>query len=174
MVLCSQAIGPSAPSAYDATVLPPPGDHDRPHTERAKWQEVRAHHPLVSEPKRDSGVWSHVTVLREHPTVPQVECDFGQHVFSGGTTRIRDHLCDKCSGSSESLMSLKEKLLKERELASKHKSKKWRQAELDLSLSTDVPSTLGPYVPYTPGQLTIQESMLPQRLLNQWPYCLPK
>ena len=117
----------------------------------------------MAEPKRNSGVWLHVIVLREHPTVPQVECNFCQHVFVAGTTRIRDHLCDKCSRSSELVMSLKEKLLKERELLARQKSNKRRQAEVDFSVSTDSPSssTVAPYIPPTRGQLTIQESMLP-------------
>ena len=120
----------------------------------------------VAEPKRDSGVWLHVTVLRDHPTVPQVECNFCQHVFVAGTTRIRDHLCDKCvpvQGNIEEFKSVKEKLVQERELLARQKSNKRRQAEVDFSVSTDSPSssTVAPYIPPTRGQLTIQESMLP-------------
>jgi len=41
------------------------------------------------EPKRDSGVWKYMTVLREHATSPEVLCIFCDTKFCGGATHPR-------------------------------------------------------------------------------------
>jgi len=84
-----------------------------------------------TEPKRDEGMWQHVKVLREHATSPQVQCNYCMAVFVGGATRIRDHLCDKCTCGTNAFMSLKEKLLEERAETTSKKAKKAAEAEVD-------------------------------------------
>ena len=42
-------------------------------------------------PKREGIVWSSVTVLSEHATSQQVECNNCSKIFCGGATRIREH-----------------------------------------------------------------------------------
>lgn len=84
-----------------------------------------------SEPNRDQGMWKHVSVLREHPTSPQVQCNYCEHVFVGGATRIRDHICEKCTCGTNAFMELKEKMLKERADASSKKAKVAAEKDVD-------------------------------------------
>ena len=50
----------------------------------------------AAKPKRNEGIWQHVTIVKEHHTSPNVQCNFCGHKFTGGKTRISEHLCKKC------------------------------------------------------------------------------
>ena len=89
-----------------------------------------------SEPKRDDGLWQYVTVLRQHATSPQVQCTFCQHVFVGGATRIRDHICDKCTCGTNAFMQVKEKLLTERADSAAKKAKKTVERDVDEAVES--------------------------------------
>ena len=39
--------------------------------------------------------WDAVTVTRDHPTTPQVKCNYCSHPFSGGATHIRKNTCSR-------------------------------------------------------------------------------
>ena len=60
---------------------------------------------------RKGAVWGSVKILKEHDTSPQVECNFCGVKFCGGATRIKEHLCDKCTDDSPEFLALKESLL---------------------------------------------------------------
>ena len=45
-----------------------------------------------SLPKRDGPIWKSVTVLVEHDTCPSVQCNNCGKKFSGGATRIAEHI----------------------------------------------------------------------------------
>ena len=78
----------------------------------------------AAAPKRDEGVWKHVEVLEEHVTCPKVQCTFCQHKLSGGATRIREHITQKCTSSLPSFLQVKKELLDEAERAKEKKLKK--------------------------------------------------
>ena len=60
---------------------------------------------------RKGPVWGSVKILNDHDTSPQVECNFCGVKFCGGATRIKEHLCDKCTDDSPEFLALKESLL---------------------------------------------------------------
>ena len=44
-------------------------------------------------------------------------CNFCQFKFSGGATRIRQHICEKCTSQNDTFCSLKDKMLGTTEVA---------------------------------------------------------
>ena len=40
-------------------------------------------------PKREGPLWATVTIVKEHPTSPSLQCNNCGHAFCGGATRIR-------------------------------------------------------------------------------------
>ena len=63
---------------------------------------------------RKGPVWGSVKILNDHDMSPQVECNFCGVKFCGGATRIKEHLCDKCTDDSPEFLALKESLLGEK------------------------------------------------------------
>ena len=51
--------------------------------------------------------WDAVTVTRDHPTTPQVKCNYCSHSFSGGAMHIRKHLLERCTCKTEAFCELK-------------------------------------------------------------------
>ena len=68
----------------------------------------------VAPPKRDGILWDSVTVLADHGTSPQLQCNNCNKKFCGGATHIRDHICDKCECESDAFMAFKLKALEMR------------------------------------------------------------
>ena len=83
--------------------------------------------PARTMPARMGPVWATVTVTdRHYETNPKVVCKDCSKVFSGGVTRVVDHIINfkDCSCSTQELEELKAKLIKEREDKSLNKEKK--------------------------------------------------
>ena len=71
--------------------------------------------PSQTLPARMGPVWSTVTVVgREYETMPNVKCKDCEKSFSGGVTRIEDHILKLCTCSTPELKKLKAELEKKR------------------------------------------------------------
>ena len=90
----------------------------------------------AAPPKRDTGLWAHVNVLEEHATSPKMQCKFCLHKFSGGATRIREHICTKCTCATPAFLQLKQQLQGE-QLESQAK-KLQKQAVDDVDEAADM------------------------------------
>ena len=104
-------------------------------------QGARARLPAKSLPKRTGPVWATVDVTgRHYETSPQVKCkDCGQ-TFSGGLTRIEDHIVGKaqataCTCSTLALQSLRESIRANRVV--KMEAGRKRSAEEQVQAAAD-------------------------------------
>ena len=95
------------------------------HISRLGVQQAAVKRERQAVTPRDGLVWKCVSITREHATSPALKCNFSQHEFCGSASRIRNHICEKCTGTSDEFCDMKEKLLQER---MKSEAKKQKQA----------------------------------------------
>ena len=89
----------------------------------AKEGQVKVRKPAAKMPMRKGPVWATVRVIgRHYETTPQLECiDCGVQ-FSGGLTRVEDHIVGKCAAekackcSTDVLMALRNTIVAQRKL----------------------------------------------------------
>ena len=80
-------------------------------------------------------MWDAVTITREHATTPQMSCNHCDHSFCGDATRIRQHICEKCTATDEAFLILKEKLLAETD--EKEEAKKQKEAVREVNAASE-------------------------------------
>jgi hypothetical protein len=85
-----------------------------------------------SSPKRE-GVWAAVTVLREHPTSPSIQCLYCGASFCGGATHITVHITEKCTCDTEAFLTLKQNLIESKDKKDSAKRQKSDAAEVDAA-----------------------------------------
>ena len=66
-------------------------------------------------------------------TTPGVKCNFCGHAFSGGATRIREHLIDKCTCDTEAFCELKTKLIEKQDKGEAAKRQKTAEKTVDAA-----------------------------------------
>ena len=64
----------------------------------------------VKRPQRSGKLWASVSIVHDHDTSPQVQCNYCSLKFCGGATRIKEHLLFRCSSTSADFLELKESL----------------------------------------------------------------
>ena len=79
-------------------------------------------------------VWRSVTITgREYETNPNLQCNDCGKCFSGGVTRIKQHITDKCTCSTPELQALKRKLLAEKVVSVEATVQRAAEAEVDAA-----------------------------------------
>ena len=81
-------------------------------------------------------IWSAVTITgKEYTTNPMVTCNYCDHQFSGGASRIADHIRDKCKckddDRKEEFLGLKKQLIAEKETKDGRAAAKTAAAEVE-------------------------------------------
>ena len=81
-------------------------------------------------------IWSAVTITgKEYTTTPMVTCNYCDHQFSGGASRIADHIRDKCKckddDRKEEFLGLKNQLIAEKETKDGRAAAKTAAAEVE-------------------------------------------
>uniref|UniRef100_A0A6T9CQT5 BED-type domain-containing protein n=1 Tax=Haptolina ericina TaxID=156174 RepID=A0A6T9CQT5_9EUKA len=81
--------------------------------------------PSQTLPARMGPVWATVSVVgKEYETCPNLVCKDCEKSFSGGITRIEDHICKDCTCSTPELVALKAKITAERAAKAEAKQRK--------------------------------------------------
>jgi hypothetical protein len=102
----------------------------------AKPSTSRVRTAAKAAPVRTGPVWASVKICVEHATTPQVICLNCSKKFSGGATRIRDHITglgriEACPCDTETFLSLKDSQMEEVEKSTAGKKQKVAEAEVD-------------------------------------------
>lgn len=91
-----------------------------------------------SLPKRDGPIWKSVTVLVEHDTCPSVQCNNCGKKFSGGATRIAEHVTGMgaivaCTCATESFLNMKQMIIEQQNAKAEKKQQKTAAADVDAA-----------------------------------------
>ena len=104
----------------------------------------RVRKPAQSMPARMGPVWLTVNVTgKERDTNPNVQCKDCGKAFSGGVTRIEDHILKHCKCSTPDLQKLKEEIIQKRADAATQKQQKKVKMEVQLRADERVQSSSG-------------------------------
>ena len=83
-------------------------------------------------PGREGAIWASVQILVDHATSPQVQClNCDANPFCGGATRIEAHICEKCTGETDTFLDMKQKLMEACTLKQAAKKQKTIEAEVE-------------------------------------------
>jgi hypothetical protein len=104
----------------------------------------RVRKPSQTLPARMGPIWRTVQVVgREYETNPNVKCSDCSKTFSGGVTRIEDHICKICPCSTPELQKLKAEILKKRAGAEEQRQKKAVEKEVQQKADKLAPPSSG-------------------------------
>ncbi|KAL1527820.1 hypothetical protein AB1Y20_009203 [Prymnesium parvum] len=84
-------------------------------------------------PKRVGEIWKQVTVVNEHKTSPSLMCKHCSKTFCGGVTRIKTHIIDQCTNTTEAFLEIKQKILDVARSESAHKRQKTVEDQVDMA-----------------------------------------
>lgn len=100
--------------------------------------KVRPH--AKSMPIRKGDVWKTVSVTfndKAYTTAPDLVCIDCKKVFSGGASRIKQHIIKQCTCSTDTLKELKKKIISESTEAAESSALKRKCVEVDLATAED-------------------------------------
>lgn len=114
-------------------------------------------------PKRDGPIWKTVTVVKEHPTTPSVQCINCNKTFCGGATRIGEHITGvgsiaACTCETESFLELKQKLIDKKDEDAGKKTQKAAEREVEDASVEKKPKLDSDVKPFMGKQLGIKTS----------------
>ena len=143
------------PNTSTPTFFASRGGSSRLGTEQTAPKAGRVRPVPKSAPKREGEVWATVTVTREHPTTPALQCNHCGKEFCGGASRIKDHIIEACTCETNAFLDLKQKLIEAKDEAKDAKQQKLASAEVDAA--SELPRPEEKFRPK--GQQSIQASL---------------